>query len=240
MSALVIPKIAKAGLTDATPTSENTGSCAVKNGDIILFQGDSITDWGRDRKKEDQPNQPAPLGNGYALYTAAQLLVNQADKDIKIYNRGISGNKVYQLAERWDKDCIDLKPNILSILIGINDFWHTQTNGYTGTAATYESDYRTLLHRTRFALPEVRIVICEPFIIHGGTAPDSTWKNAFAPYQEAAKRLASDFQLTFVPFQNVFNQALKQAGASHWGPDGVHPTMAGAQLMAQTWLKFVF
>ena len=237
VTALFIPEILKA-MPEANFLSAATKN-SLSKGAVILFQGDSITDGGRNRNRENESNQPAQLGDGYVLYTAANLLANQAGKDLQIYNRGISGNKVFQLAERWEKDCIDLKPNILSILIGVNDFWHTKTGGYTGTIATYETDYRNLLDRTLKALPGIRIVICEPFIIHGSTALDNTWESDFAPYRATAKALAKSFGLTFVPFQSVFNEALKKANATHWGPDGVHPSMAGAQLMALAWIKAV-
>lgn len=238
MATLSIPEIVKAAIPGTNALNE-VNRHALSNGDVILFQGDSITDWGRDKKKEDQFNQPAQLGGGYALYAAANILANHAGKELKIYNRGISGNKVFQLAERWDKDCIHLGPHLLSILIGVNDFWHTRTSGYAGTVVEYEADYRNLIARTLKALPEVRIVICEPFIIHGGTALDDQWDHNFAPYRETAKALAKSFRLTFVPFQSVFNEALKKAGAAYWGADGVHPSMAGAQLMAQAWIKAV-
>ncbi|MDR2683230.1 MAG: SGNH/GDSL hydrolase family protein [Dysgonamonadaceae bacterium] len=238
MATLSIPAIVQAAMPEVSALNE-TGKNVLSKGDVILFQGDSITDWRRDKKKEDQFNQPEQLGNGYVLYAAATILANQAGKELKIYNRGISGNKVFQLAERWDKDCIDLQPSVVSILIGVNDFWHTKTSGYTGTIVNYEADYRNLIARTLKVLPEVRIVICEPFIIHGGTALDDTWERDFAPYRETAKALAQSFGLTFVPFQSVFNQALKKAGAAYWGADGVHPSMAGAQLMAQAWVKAV-
>ncbi|MDR2805425.1 MAG: SGNH/GDSL hydrolase family protein [Dysgonamonadaceae bacterium] len=238
VATLSIPGIVKAAMPEVRSLHE-TERYSLSKEDVILFQGDSITDWGRDRKKEDQFNQPAQLGGGYALYTAADILANHPGKELKIYNRGISGNKVFQLAERWDKDCLDLKPAVLSILIGVNDFWHTKTNGYTGTIVEYESDYRKLIDRTIQAIPGIRIAICEPFIIHGGTALDNTWERDFAPYREAAKALAKSFGLTFVPFQSVFNKALEKAGAAYWGADGVHPSMAGAQLMAQAWIKAV-
>ncbi|MDR0541935.1 MAG: SGNH/GDSL hydrolase family protein [Dysgonamonadaceae bacterium] len=238
VAALAIPEIVKAAMPETKSLNE-TARHSLSKGDVILFQGDSITDGGRDKNKEVDANQPKQLGGGYVLYTSASILAGYADKELKIYNRGISGNKVFQLAERWNKDCIDLKPNILSILIGVNDFWHTKTNGYAGTIVEYETDYRNLIAGTLKALPGVRIVICEPFIIHGGTALDDTWERDFAPYRETAKALAKSYGLTFVPFQSLFNEALKKAGAAYWGADGVHPSMAGAQLMAQAWMKAV-
>jgi lysophospholipase L1-like esterase len=238
VAAISIPEIVMAVL----PTTRSTNDVNwhyLSRGETILFQGDSITDWGRNKAEENEVNKQSQLGSGYVLFTAADILANHAGEELKIYNRGISGNKVFQLAERWDKDCINLQPNVVSILIGVNDFWHTKSHDYTGTIVEYEADYRNLLARTLKELPEIKIVICEPFIIHGGTALDDTWERDFAPYRETAKALAKEFDLTFVPFQSVFNEALKKADAAYWGADGVHPSMAGAQLMAQAWIKAV-
>src|SRR5688500_2823915 len=116
----------------------------LKEGDVILFQGDSITD-ARRKRDDNEANSPAALGSGYAFIAAADLLRNHADKNLKIYNKGISGNKVYQLAERWDADALAIKPTVLSIMIGVNDFWHTLTGNYKGTIETYKDDYKKLL-----------------------------------------------------------------------------------------------
>jgi len=237
-TALVLPEIVKAAMPESTSTNA-VPRYKMSKGHVILFQGDSITDAGRSRKDEAVPNMPSQFGTGYALFTAASILANHPDDNLILYNRGISGNKVFQLAERWEKDCLALQPDILSILIGVNDFWHTKTGGYTGTVETYVADYRRLISQTKTALPKVKIIILEPFIIHGGTALDDSWENAFAPYRTAAKKIATDNRLIFVPLQSVFNEALKHAPAAYWGPDGVHPSMAGAQLMAQAWLKTV-
>jgi lysophospholipase L1-like esterase len=236
---LMIPEIVRAAIPDSNAVSEMSGSKLQKDA-IILFQGDSITDAGRNRKEEDKANDQQMLGRGYPLFAAASILAKNPDKNLKIFNRGISGNKVFQLAERWDKDCLELQPNLLSILIGVNDYWHTRTGKYDGTIQVYQTDYKALIERTLSALPSVRIVICEPFLIYGGTALDDTWNAAFAPYREIARSLAKEYKLTFVPFQKVYDEALKKAPASFWGPDGVHPALPGAQLMAEAWIKSVF
>ncbi|MDR0508108.1 MAG: SGNH/GDSL hydrolase family protein [Dysgonamonadaceae bacterium] len=236
---LFIPEIVNSS-SIAEAFSGDVKKYAFPAGATCLFQGDSITDNGRIREDENEANKQSQLGNGYVLFTSASILANHADKDLKIYNRGISGNKVFELARRWEKDCIMLQPNILSILIGVNDFWHAKQWNYDGTVETYENDYRNLIADTLKKLPETYIVICEPFIIHGGSALDETWEPQFAQFREVAKKIASDFNLAFVPFQSVFNEALKKAPSTYWSPDGVHPSMAGGQLMAQTWLKTVF
>ena len=206
---------------------------------IILFQGDSITDWGRNRSKENTPNDSQCLGSGYVLLAAGAILDEYASIRPFIYNRGISGNKVFQLAERWDKDCIDLKPSLLSILVGVNDFWHTLNAGYKGTLETYQNDYRALLERTKKALPEVTLVICEPFVLKCGSVNEK-WFPAFDGYREAAKKVAAESMAIFVPFQSAFDKAVEIAPPNYWAADGVHPTVAGTHLMAETWLKTVF
>jgi len=206
------------------------------NGDVLLFQGDSITDAGRNREQE-MANNPWSFGVGYANHIASWLLAEMPDKDLSIHNRGISGNKVYQLAERWDRDCLDLKPEVLSILIGVNDYWHFRNGQYDGTPEIYENDYRNLLSRTLETLPDIKLIICQPFILTGTRAVDESWLEPFGAYQAIAKKIADEFSAIWVPFQEAFDRALELAPAAYWAGDGVHPSMAGAQLMANTWLE---
>ncbi len=206
--------------------------------DVILFQGDSITDWGRDHNNT-MPNNTSALGSGYAMLTASQILLKYAGKNLKIYNKGISGNKVYQLAERWDTDCLALKPNVLSIHIGVNDYWHTITSGYTGTIDTYITDYHKLLDRTKTALPGVKLVICEPFALKGVKAVDDKWYPTFDLFRKAAADIAKEYDAVFVPWQAVNDKALEIAPATYWNLDGVHPSIAGEALMAEAWMKAV-
>jgi lysophospholipase L1-like esterase len=220
---------------EETRSSSSIGKSLIEPGKTILFQGDSITDVNRKRDDHDA-NSQAALGNGYAWLAAAQLSVDRPDDGLKIFNRGVSGDKVYQLADRWDVDCLELKPDVLSILIGVNDYWAISKHGYTGTLEKYETDYRALLKRTRNALPEVRLVVCEPFALECG-AVDKSWFPAFNGYQDAAKRVADEAGAVFVPFQTMFDAAVKIAPPARWAADGVHPTSDGAALMAHWWLK---
>jgi lysophospholipase L1-like esterase len=209
----------------------------IRAGDVILFQGDSITDAGRKRDDYEANSQPA-LGNGYAWLAAAKLLVDHASADLTIYNRGVSGNKVYQLDERWDADCIKLKPNVVSILIGVNDIWHKLNGNYDGTLERYETDYRALLARTKQELPDVRLVVCEPFVLRCGAVTEK-WFPEFDGYCAAARKVAEESGATFVPFQSMFDGAAKIAPPERWAKDGVHPSADGAALMAHEWLKTV-
>lgn len=223
----------------SSASAEGHVSDAFSDGDVILFQGDSITDAGRNRERQ-WANDASSFGLGYAGLLAAEILHEAAAKDLKVYNRGISGNKVFQLADRWQEDCLDLKPSILSILIGVNDYWHTRDWDYQGTVETYERDLRSLLERTMDQLPQLKLVICQPFILTGTSAVDDSWLEPFGQYQAACRRVADDFSATWVPFQEAFDHALDSAPASYWAHDGVHPSMAGSALMAATWLKAVF
>jgi len=230
------------GLTEivhaAMPLTAAAPSIKLAAGDKILFQGDSITDAGRNKENHGF-NNPSILGGGYAFLAAADLLHKHADKNLQIYNKGISGNKVYQLAERWDKEALEIQPNILSILIGVNDYWHKHNGNYDGTVEVYKKDLTALLERTKTQLPNVKLVICEPFAVKGVKAVDDTWYPEFDSYRAAAKEIASASGAVFVPFQKVFDEAEKNAPGSYWTTDGVHPSIAGSQLMAQAWLKAV-
>jgi lysophospholipase L1-like esterase len=206
---------------------------------VVLFQGDSITDAGREKSKE-LPNNGSSFGGGYAFIAAAAILDHFSAFDPVVFNRGISGNKVFQLEERWQKDCLDLKPDLLSILIGINDYWHKRNGNYDGTVEVYKTDYRKLLADTRAALPGVQLVVCQPFALPGTTAVDESWMEPVRAYQEVAYDLSREFKTLWVPFQTVFDEAIRHAPSRYWAADGVHPTMAGSHLMAAAWLKTVF
>ncbi len=232
--AISLPEIVKAAVAPAPLAPK----IRMAENDVILFQGDSITDAGRD-KQSNAANHSGALGAGYAMLAAADLLHAHAAKHPSIYNRGISGNKVNQLDARWEEDCIALKPNILSILIGVNDYWHTLSGNYSGTIQVYRDDYRKLLDRTLKALPNVKLIIGEPFAVNDVKAVTDDWFPAFDEYRAAARELADEYRAVFVPYQRVFDEASKKAPASYWTGDGVHTTLAGSQLMAEAWLQTV-
>jgi lysophospholipase L1-like esterase len=166
----------------------------------------------------------------------AHVLGEYPEAGWRCYNRGISGDKIPQLAARWDADCLDLEPDVLSILVGVNDFWHTLTHGYQGTAASYEEGYRALLDHTRDALPDAQLIIGEPFAVPGGSAIGEEW-DAFEAYQAAARRVADDYNAVWIPYQSLFDEALRAAPVDYWAPDGVHPSPAGNERMAQAWVE---
>ena len=231
-----IPAIVSSCIPDKN--SENGNYEILKENDVILFQGDSITDAGRNKKNEN-PNTNNAFGTGYAYLAGAKLLNDFPGKKLSIYNRGISGNKVYQLADRWQNDCFDLSPNILSILIGVNDYWHMRNEKYDGTVEVYEKDFVNLIQKTKENIPNIKLVVCQPFIVTGTSAVDESWLEPFNKYQEAAKRISDKFETIWVPFQEVFDKAVELAEPTYWTGDGVHPSMAGCQLMAEAWLRAI-
>lgn len=201
-------------------------------GDTILFQGDSITDCGRSRDVTD-PN--VALGNGYAGMLAGDLLSARPADALRIFNRGISGNRIVDLDARIKSDVINLRPDVLSILIGINDTWH-EFGSRNGVAVTkYARVYRSFLEEVRAALPAVRLILCEPFALPCGVVTPA-WIPDVAQRRAVVRELATAFDAVLVPFQSMFDAAAAEAAPTHWATDGVHPTPAGHRRMANAWL----
>ncbi len=200
---------------------------------VVLFQGDSITDAGRDRNVAG-PNVAAGLGTGYPLLIAAETLASQPTRDLLFYNRGVSGNTVPDLQARWQTDTLDLKPDIVSILIGVNDYWHTLMGTYKGTVDDYEAGYTALLQATATALPQAHVVVLEPFVLRCGVVTDA-WFPEFDRRRAAAARVAKRAGATFVELHERFDRLSRRAPPQHWSGDGVHPTPAGHSVIAQAW-----
>lgn len=221
LAAMAMPAYAKSALKALTP------------GATILFQGDSITEGGR--WPGDDPNHI--MGQDYAYIVAAQIGLDYPDRRLLFINRGVSGNTVVDLAKRWQADTIALKPDVLSIMVGVNDTFYS--NGET--AETYEQTYDALIAEALKALPNVKIVLGESFLLpSGGYKADYDAKRAeLAKRQAVARKLAAKYNLPLVEYQRAFDEAMKLAPAEHWSWDGVHPTYAGHGLMAREWTKTV-
>jgi len=203
---------------------------------IIVFQGDSITDAGRNRQEQGQAN--AGLGTGYAYFTTAQLRLDHPAQNLQCFNRGISGNRITDLYARIREDILNLKPQLLSILIGVNDTWHGFMYNGGVSVSKFEHLYRQLLTEVRAELPQVQLVLCEPFVLKCGVVK-AGWIKEMAHRSVIVKNLAGEFGATFVPFQAEFDRAVKLAPPAYWAADGVHPTPAGHLLMTRAWLKAV-
>ena len=210
----------------------------LNRGDTVLFQGDSITDCQREKKRKTA-NDGRAMGRGYPLLIGSELLRDYPALDLKCFNRGVSGNRVPSLQQRWRKDCIDLKPQVLSILVGVNDIWHKMNGKYDGTTETYRVGFTKLLADTKRQLPECKIVICEPFALRVGSVKDS-WYPEFDDRRRVAREVCDEAGALWVPFQSMFDEAVEAGtSAKYWLGDGVHPTMAGHALMTETWKKVV-
>lgn len=198
----------------------------------ILFQGDSITDVGRVREDESS------LGQGYPRMLAERLGYEYPGQ-FRYLNRGISGNRVVDLYARWKVDALNLKPDYLSILIGVNDVWHEIEAQNGVEAKKYEKIYTMLLEETLEALPDIKIILMEPFVLHG-SGTDKAWdvfSQEVAKRQEAVHRIADTFKLPLVRLQDKLNEAERIAPASYWLGDGVHPTPAGHALLTDQWIR---
>ena len=194
----------------------------------VLFQGDSITDAGRSREND------AALGGGYPNVVAAWFGAMHPAKRVRFLNRGISGNRAKDLRARWTDDCIALKPDVVSILIGINDTWRAFDRNDPTSAAAYAEDYRQILGRVRDELG-ARIVILEPFVL---PYPEDrrAWRADLDPKIQVARDLAREFGATYIPLDGMFAAAATAVPPSFWAADGVHPTQCGHAFIARAWL----
>jgi lysophospholipase L1-like esterase len=168
--------------------------------DVILFQGDSITDGGRQREGSDYNHI---MGQDYGYILAAQIGLQFPERNLTFVNRGIGGNTVKDLAARWQNDALNFKPNLLSIIVGINDTLGSET------ADDYEKTYDKLLSDTVAALPSVKIVLGEPFIL-----PVGKWKDDYSAHLDEVKkrqgiveRLGNKYNLPVIHFQQAFDGA---------------------------------
>lgn len=231
VAALAVPEVLSAGVY------KSGGLSAERVSKTFLFQGDSITDGGRSYNKDWNH----VFGQGYAYLITSRLNYDYPARDYRFFNRGISGNTVNDLAARWQKDTIDIKPDLLSILVGVNDVFALIVKGEKVTPADFERSYDALLEQTLKALPGVELVICEPFILPVGMVKEkeAEWTSEVQKRQAIVKQLAQKYNAVYVPLQDAFTKALEKAPADHWIWDGVHPMPAGHELIARQWLKAV-
>lgn len=203
----------------------------------VLFQGDSITDGKRDRGTDSNH----VLGHSYAYIIAAKLGNEFAEQQPTFINRGVSGDRVSDLYARWNEDAISLKPDVISLLVGVNDAWRQMSGEPSGATDRFERAYRHLLEETKEVLPNTKLVLYEPFILNTGVTAEkwTEWKRLVGRYQDTVRQLAEEFGAVFVPLQDAFDAATEKAEAAYWLWDGVHPTAAGHDLLAERWLEVV-
>lgn len=197
----------------------------------IVFQGDSITDSFRDNYESG-----TAMGSGYPRLIQADLCLIRSD--IEVLNCGISGDRVTNLLARWKKDCVNLQPDVLSILIGVNDVWHELNHREGVDAELFEETYRVLLRYTRRMLPRAKLILLGAYLLHGTATDSEHWERFYAEVEHRnaiTRQLASEFGTDFLNLQKIFDEACKKRPAEHWTQDGVHPTAAGHRLIANAW-----
>lgn len=200
-----------------------------EDNDVILFQGDSVTDCGRIR--EDKSN----MGTGYAMMISSWLQALYPEKSFTFINKGISGNRVCDLQGRWKEDCLDLNPTFVSILIGINDCWRRYDSNDPTSVEAFEKGYRDILSQVK-EKTNAKIMLCEPFVL---PVPEDRkqWREDLDPKIHVVRKLAREYNTLLLPLDGIFNSAAALKAPEFWAADGVHPTMAGHALIAQEWLR---
>lgn len=194
----------------------------------ILFQGDSITDCGRDRGDD---TIPCP---GYAGKVAGYLSLFHRG-EYEVLNRGVSGDDTGHLLARWETDCLALEPGLLSLLVGINDC-HNKVK--LQSTADFAGNYQSLLEQVRARLPKTRILLMEPFLLP--TDPEKEyWREDLNAKKDFVKRMAREYHTAFLPLDGIFAAACAKREPAYWSEDGVHPTDAGHALIARYWLEEV-
>lgn len=207
----------------------------IMNDDTLLFIGDSITDAGRDR------SDLMDLGKGFPLLIAAYLQANMPEKRLTFFNRGIGGDQLRDVKNRWEEDCLDLNPDIVTLMIGINDAWRNQDNDHLVTdeeLETFESDYRFLL-KSLHQRTDARVILMEPFVLPY-PKDRMNWRRDLDPRIQVVRKMAKEYQTELIPLDGLMNaQGIKNGFSYYTGEDGVHPTVAGHGTIAKAWLDAV-
>ena len=206
----------------------------------ILFQGDSVTDGNRYKDKSQEWDLNHQMGHSYPYVINALLGSKYPEEGYKFKNRGVSGNRITDLFGRWKEDAINLKPDILSILIGVNDC-NSQLMDHTGSSPEkYERVFHMLLDEMKAANENIQFVLCEPFILPVGDVLKNwdSWHNLIVPLQDIVKLTAEKYGAVFVPLQKKFDELSKIKRPEYWIWDGIHPTENGHGVIATEWLKY--
>ncbi len=197
----------------------------------ILFQGDSVTDAGRDRSNYHD------LGEGYPKYAAAMLQDAFPAVDFEFIDLGIGGNRTESLVARLESDFIDIQPDIVSIMIGINDVWHRHSHGIMTTDEDIERNYRAVLEAIK-ARTNARILIIQPLLMESANPNVAEFREELTAAQAIVKRLADEYADAYLPLDEILNAETKEAPA-YYTADGIHPTPNGACYIGEAYLKAI-
>ena len=202
----------------------------LRDDSLVLFQGDSITDAGRNRDDNC-------LGHGYAMMAAAWYHASFPQDNVSFINRGIGGNRVRDLKDRWEQDCLQLKPDLISILIGINDCGRRYDSNDPTSVLDFKEDYRYILDQIKKEL-NAEIILCEPFLLPV-KEEQKKWREDLDPKIHAVRELAREFDTLYLPLDGIFAEAAVNKELTFWTSDGVHPTPSGHALIAKSWLSVI-
>ncbi len=205
----------------------------------VLFQGDSITDWGREggALTEAFPGG-GPFGFGYVSRAVQLYKILFPENPVTFVNRGVSGNRTKDLLDRYEEDILKIQPDYLSIMIGINDTWRRYDSQDPTSAEEYEHHYRELLTRIRKQLPDTRLMLIEPFLIPSDPAKDIFWEDLESKIP-VVQKLALEFADVYLPSNGIFtNCILSGMDPKLLSEDSVHLLDAGSAVLAKEWLKY--
>ena len=194
----------------------------------ILFQGDSVTDAGRDR------SDPHDMGNGYPRFASAMMQDSFSDKEFEFVNLGISGNRTEHLVERLEADFIEIQPDIVSILIGVNDVWHHYSHGIETTDEQFEKNYRAVLDALK-TRTSARILMIQPFLLESVDPAKQAYTEELARKQAIVKQLADEYADAYLPLDEILHTETEEEPA-YYAADGVHPTPDGACYIGEAYL----
>lgn len=185
----------------------------------ILFQGDSITDGSRDR------SDPHNIGWGYTLYASRYIKARHPEIDFEFLNFGISGNKSDDLVSRWTTDCIEWQPDVVSVMIGVNDTWHHCGDRSWIPDQVFEANYRNILERTKKET-NAKIIMMEQFLLP--TEDKEFFREDVNPKIMITRKLAREFADVYIPVDGLFAAACVEKASLFWSEDGVHPNNNGS------------
>ncbi len=194
----------------------------------ILFEGDSITDAGRSRDNDSF------LGFGYATLVSAAMLARYPEYNLKFINRSVSGNRTIDLVQRWAGDAETIKPDVISIMIGINDTWRRYDSNDPTPVEAFEANYRDILTRSKKLTDN--IIIIEPYLQLVQPGQENWLKEDLLDKIGVCRKLACEFDTEYIPMQSIMADAAKLAEPAYWAADGVHPTWAGHALIADYYM----
>jgi lysophospholipase L1-like esterase len=200
--------------------------------DTILFIGDSITDCGRDYKNINS------MGGGYTKFIAARLQMELPELELNFINTGISGHRVKDLQNRWEKDCIAHKPSFVSILVGINDVWRRYDSNSPVSVEDFTETYRSILKDVKDKF-DAGIIMLEPFLLQHPKNIQH-FREDLDPKIAAVRNLALEFADVYIPLDGLFASASCRQKPEYWSGDGIHPSDAGHMLIADAWLEGIY